>query len=339
VSLLQGAELERLIQKPDTYILYADVAAAGGTQRDVKNVFTLLTGDWLSYSGGLIVNVAMIKSSNTSLVFADTLRYRTDFTNYFGISPFKSPEQSDLVENNNSGSNVINLCNQERHKHLFHKAVTPTDCAVTSGNDDPVQITGFQLDAKEIGGNGDAPVLGTITLDRALTQDTTVAVQVTSNKVTIPVRTSTATVKANTSAGVFTVLIPEVKQKTDFTVSAKLNNRPGGAFTLTRYPRGLFLQPTVVVGGESLEAILALAAPASSGSVQVIVTASDTSIGTVPTITVPKGSSLVHFAIPTNPVKTQDTPVITAKDTVGGATVNDTATPILQPASTAAKPF
>jgi hypothetical protein len=39
-SLVQGAELEDLIKRDDTYILYADVVAAGGTQRDLKNVWT-----------------------------------------------------------------------------------------------------------------------------------------------------------------------------------------------------------------------------------------------------------------------------------------------------------
>jgi hypothetical protein len=331
VSLLQGAELERLIQKSDTYILYADVATAGGTQRDVKNVFTLLTGDWLSYSGGLIANIALIKSSNTSLVFADTLRYRTNFTNYFGINSFKSPEQSELVENNNSGSNVINLCNQERHQHFFHRAVKPTDCDVSSTYDNPLQITGFQLNAKEIGGSGDTSVPGTITVNRAPDKNTEVAIQVTPRDSNLPERKLTVTIKAGNIAEPLAISIPGVTQKTDFTVSAKLNNRPGGEFALTSYPKGLFFQRTDIVGGEFLEATLVLAKPATSGSITITVSGSDGNIGAMSPVPVPKGSSLVHFEVPTKVVAAEDAMVVTATYIVEGATVNETATAILNP--------
>lgn len=106
-SFVQGAELEELIQRDNTYILYADIVAAGGTQRDLKNIFTLFTGDWISYSGGLIVNVALIKSKDTTLEFAGTLRYRSKFAG------FTKPTQSSLVESTNSGSNPYTLCNEE----------------------------------------------------------------------------------------------------------------------------------------------------------------------------------------------------------------------------------
>jgi hypothetical protein len=116
VSLVQGAELENLIEKDNTFILYADVVAAGGTQRDIKNVLTLLTGDWISYSGGAIVNVALIKSKQTRLVFADALRYRTDFHHrdlwdVMGFKSFSTPRKSALVSAPNVGENLVDICN------------------------------------------------------------------------------------------------------------------------------------------------------------------------------------------------------------------------------------
>jgi hypothetical protein len=78
---LQGAELENQLNADNTYLLYADVVAAGGTQKDIKNILTVLfTGDWLHYSGGLVVNVGLVTTKNPTIVFGDTLRYRTDFT-------------------------------------------------------------------------------------------------------------------------------------------------------------------------------------------------------------------------------------------------------------------
>jgi hypothetical protein len=80
-SILQGAELENQLNADNTYLLYADVVAAGGTQKDIKNILTVLfTGDWLHYSGGLVVNVGLVTTKNPTIVFGDTLRYRTDFT-------------------------------------------------------------------------------------------------------------------------------------------------------------------------------------------------------------------------------------------------------------------
>ncbi len=106
-SLLQGAMLAKLLKDPETYVLYADVVAAGGTQRDRKNLFTLITGDWISYSGGLVVNVALVRSSDTSLKFADTLRYRS------GYAHIRNPRQSGTLENTNSGENETSVCGQE----------------------------------------------------------------------------------------------------------------------------------------------------------------------------------------------------------------------------------
>jgi hypothetical protein len=65
---VQGADLQKRLEKATAYILYADVVAAGGTQIDRKNVLTVLfTGDWISYSGGLVVNVAITHATDNSL--------------------------------------------------------------------------------------------------------------------------------------------------------------------------------------------------------------------------------------------------------------------------------
>jgi hypothetical protein len=163
VSLLQGAELEELIEKDDTYILYADVVATGGTQRDIKNVFTLITGDWLSYSGGVVVNIALIKSKETKLEFSDTLRYRTDFhhadlLDVVGFKPFDAPAKSELVEKVNAGSNESTLCNHGRRKGL-----NPTYPCPADQNKLSTSTPGFLTFARtEI--TGGTPLQGAITL-------------------------------------------------------------------------------------------------------------------------------------------------------------------------------
>lgn len=113
MSLEQGAALNDLLTKDTTYVLYASVAAAGGTQRDRKNIFTLITGDWISYSGGAIVNVALIHSQDTSLKFADTLRYRT------GYAHIRNPRESMTIENTNAGENESSVCGQEKRLHWW----------------------------------------------------------------------------------------------------------------------------------------------------------------------------------------------------------------------------
>jgi len=125
VSLEQGAALNNLLTQENTYVLYADVVAAGGTQRDRKNLFTLITGDWISYSGGVVVNVALIKSSNTQLMFADTLRYRT------ASAHIRGPKESGSVENTNAGENEISVCGQERHFHWWQREKNAKSCDFT----------------------------------------------------------------------------------------------------------------------------------------------------------------------------------------------------------------
>ncbi|HTW79178.1 MAG TPA: hypothetical protein VME23_06540 [Terracidiphilus sp.] len=60
--------------------VYINVASAGGTQQDRKNLITaVITGDWIRYSGGVSVNVVVFQIGGTKqgILFADLLRYRT----------------------------------------------------------------------------------------------------------------------------------------------------------------------------------------------------------------------------------------------------------------------
>lgn len=107
-SLLQGAEIEADMTDPHTFLLYANVVVAGGTQRDRKNIFSLFLGDFITYSGGLVVNVGMVQPVTDSLIMADVLRYRTANTRLHGV------HESKYVESTDSGDNVYSLCNNER---------------------------------------------------------------------------------------------------------------------------------------------------------------------------------------------------------------------------------
>jgi hypothetical protein len=107
-SLVQGADLDKRLASDNTYVLYADVVAAGGTQIDRKNIFTVLfSGDWLSYSGGVVANVALTRSKDNHPIFSDTLRYRTA-----PILPFatlRHPRSNPRVESSNVGDNAASL--------------------------------------------------------------------------------------------------------------------------------------------------------------------------------------------------------------------------------------
>ena len=61
--VLIGAQLMSLLNRIDaqTYIVFWEGSAAGGTQRDRKNLLTnIFTGDWISYSGGAVLSFGMI---------------------------------------------------------------------------------------------------------------------------------------------------------------------------------------------------------------------------------------------------------------------------------------
>ena len=128
-SVVQGADLENRLQQPNTYVLYANVVAAGGTQIDRKNLLTVLfTGDWISYSGGVVVNVALTKSDDNLLVFADTLRYRT--APWLPFATMRHPKQAKNVEDASSGDNALSLFDETGSRPLAQldwAEATPTE--------------------------------------------------------------------------------------------------------------------------------------------------------------------------------------------------------------------
>jgi hypothetical protein len=64
------------------YTLLASVLSAAGTMRDHKTLWTALTsGDKITFSGGLIVNVALWKNNDQIPMYATILRYRVPFSN------------------------------------------------------------------------------------------------------------------------------------------------------------------------------------------------------------------------------------------------------------------
>jgi hypothetical protein len=89
--VVQGYQLANLLAgKPaangehthPAYILLATIVSAGGTMRDHKSFWTALgDGDKITFSGGLIVSVAMWKADGSAPVFSKVLRYRAPFTN------------------------------------------------------------------------------------------------------------------------------------------------------------------------------------------------------------------------------------------------------------------
>lgn len=84
-AVLQGYALHKLLTDSSRtiYEVFLNFAAAGGTQQDRKNFLTaLITGDWIRYSGGVVVNTMIIKGtgSSSTVLYADVLRYRTRLT-------------------------------------------------------------------------------------------------------------------------------------------------------------------------------------------------------------------------------------------------------------------
>jgi len=68
------------VRRP-AFIVLASVANAGGTELDHKTFWTALSsGDKITYSGGVIVNVAVWKADSDRPVYASVLRYRVPFS-------------------------------------------------------------------------------------------------------------------------------------------------------------------------------------------------------------------------------------------------------------------
>jgi hypothetical protein len=88
-SIVQGFGLrKRLTVAPpparsrQIYAVYVNVAAAGGTLQDRKNAISALTtGDWIRYSGGVVVNAMIFrKTGMQTVLYSDVLRYRSPLT-------------------------------------------------------------------------------------------------------------------------------------------------------------------------------------------------------------------------------------------------------------------
>ena len=62
------------------YVLLASILSAGGTTRDHKSLWTALgTGDKFTFSGGVIVNVALWQATSKAPLYTKILRYRVPF--------------------------------------------------------------------------------------------------------------------------------------------------------------------------------------------------------------------------------------------------------------------
>jgi hypothetical protein len=80
-SVLTGHDLYNLVHTADTYILFEEAVAGGGTQRIRKNLFTnVFWGDLIRYSGGAVVTFALVDGPTSSISIASTLRFRTPNT-------------------------------------------------------------------------------------------------------------------------------------------------------------------------------------------------------------------------------------------------------------------
>lgn len=111
-SVMQGYHLRAAlasgtIVKPLLGI-YVNIAAAGGTQQDRKNLLTaVFTGDWIRYSGGVSVNVIVFKIANgataqtdqSQILYSDLLRYRTPLGHIKSPAEYdKAPEAGDNLK-------------------------------------------------------------------------------------------------------------------------------------------------------------------------------------------------------------------------------------------------
>jgi hypothetical protein len=86
-SVIQGYRLARLLagqekttagpETPPALVLLASIVAAGGTQHTHKNIWTALwSGDNITYSGGIAVEVGLWTVRSRVPIYADVLRFR-----------------------------------------------------------------------------------------------------------------------------------------------------------------------------------------------------------------------------------------------------------------------
>jgi len=100
-SVIQGYQLANALAGPaeangsfrhPAFILLASILSAGGTELDHKTFWTALgSGDKITYSGGVIVNVALWNSDDTAPIYSNLLRYRVPF------SDVQKPSNTDNV--------------------------------------------------------------------------------------------------------------------------------------------------------------------------------------------------------------------------------------------------
>jgi hypothetical protein len=131
-AIVQGYQLYKLLSgypldthekptKPKAFILLASILSAGGTEHDHKNFFrSLLPGDQLSYSAGVVVNVSLWRSGDAAAplptaenqispdtgrapIYSDVLRLRIPFTK-FGTPRFLHSSDG-VVMGENLGKN------------------------------------------------------------------------------------------------------------------------------------------------------------------------------------------------------------------------------------------
>lgn len=90
--------------------IYVNVAAAGGTQQDRKNLLTnLFTGDWIRYSGGVSLNVIVFRvgTTDSQLLLSGLTKFRTQLTTV------KAPGKADRG-GLDQGSNLDNVFPSEK---------------------------------------------------------------------------------------------------------------------------------------------------------------------------------------------------------------------------------
>lgn len=231
-SLIQGAELNDLLNQYDTYILYADVVAAGGTQRDRKNILTLVTGDWISYSGGLIVNVALIDGKDTSLVFADTLRYRS------GNEHISKPRESVEIENTNAGENEASVCGHETRlhwwqgeKHTLNPCASLPPVAQTqqpgSNLSRPSLLT-VKVTPEQLGGGGSAKLIIQL---RNPAPEVGAEVQLSSNDPSVTIASPIVKIPKDGKEGQSDVHTSSVSVQTEVTINAHYLNATDATYS------------------------------------------------------------------------------------------------------------
>jgi hypothetical protein len=283
VSLLQGAMLNRLLKRDNTYVLYADVVAAGGTQRDRKNILTLFTGDWISYSGGLIVNVALMNSSNSSVVFADTLRYRSRF------SHIDDPDESDTLESPSAGENELSVCGHD-----------PGNSACTAATNNPLPGLGsastltpinVASDVSQVAGGGTVNVSITVPDSLIPAQGVGILSLSTSNALaTIP--SPTVDVSQQTqqpiTAAVHTASVADLEQvKITCRYSEKGLTTGTGETTLTLNPPVVFSRSSIPPGWQGKITITLPDTAANQRTVQLELVAGDSIILDQASVVVP----------------------------------------------------